>query len=137
MKHILDEAITGRIGEAKYRTEIQWRNGIFITDELEALGGKDLGPDPMSLLVSSLIACTIATLRMYIDRKAMDIPEITASANLYQMIENGETIPCFEKEIDFHSDLEPEVKARLLKIAGNCPVSKILKGKAVVNTAVK
>jgi putative redox protein len=45
--------------------------------------GKDLGPDPF--YTPSLFGSVYAIyLRMYIDRKGWDIPEINISLNLYQ-----------------------------------------------------
>lgn len=64
MKYLLENPIKGTIGSEKHLTTIYWRNGVLITDESEKLGGKDLGPDPYTLLLSSLVACTLATLRM-------------------------------------------------------------------------
>jgi hypothetical protein len=43
-------------------------------DEPERIDGKDLLP--FFTLLASLAACTLSTLRMYIDRKGWDIPEI-------------------------------------------------------------
>ncbi len=55
MKYILENPVKGNISEQKYKTSIVWRNGVFIADEPEKLGGQDLGPDPYTLLLSSLI----------------------------------------------------------------------------------
>jgi hypothetical protein len=52
-----------------------WRKHYGWTQSIE---GKDLGPDPFPLL-ASLAACALSTLRMYIDRKGWDIPEINIS----------------------------------------------------------
>ncbi|OYX86206.1 MAG: hypothetical protein B7Y83_02350 [Flavobacteriales bacterium 32-34-25] len=56
-------------------------------DEPEITGGKDLGPDPYSALLASLASCTLATLRMYIDRKGWDIPEINIAVNDWLLCE--------------------------------------------------
>jgi putative redox protein len=37
-------------------------------DEPKSIEGKDLGPDPFTLL-ASLAACMLSTLRMYIDQR--------------------------------------------------------------------
>ena len=82
MKYSLENPIQGTITQEKYRASIQWRNGVIIADEPEAVGGKDLGPDPYTLLLSSLVACTLSTLRMYIDRKGWEINSITVTVNM-------------------------------------------------------
>ena len=102
-------------------------------DEPLSNEGKDLGSDPFSTLLASLAGCTLATLRMYIDRKGWDIPEITISLNATQESE-GELETIFSRQISFSKDIPNEQKERLLLIADKCPVSKILKGKVTINT---
>ena len=76
--------IEGNISTQKYLCTIVWRNGKLLMDEPASLGGNDLGPDPFSTFLASLAGCTLSTLRMYIDRKGWDIPEINISLNLAQ-----------------------------------------------------
>ncbi len=84
MANLLENDITGTIGTQKYLCKISWRNGEFLMDEPESIEGKDLGPDPYSTLLASLAGCTLSTLRMYIDRKGWDIPEINIALNMSQ-----------------------------------------------------
>ena len=137
MKYVLEKAVLGTIGGQKFKTTIKWRNGTLITDEPEKIGGKDLGPDPHTLLLSSLVACTLATLRMYIDHKKLKIPEITVEANMAHRINGstGEITTHIEKSISYgNTTLDPERKARLLEIAERCPISKVLKGNITIAT---
>lgn len=133
MKSLLENDVTGNIGSQKYLCTISWRNGQLIMDEPESNGGKDLGPDPYSTLLASLAGCTLATLRMYIDRKGWNIPEIKISVNAQQELD-GEFETVFSRQITFSSEITQEQKERLLIIADKCPVSKILKGKITINT---
>lgn len=133
MKNLLEKDIVGNIGTQKYLCTISWRNGQLIMDEPESNGGKDLGPDPFSTLLASLASCTLATLRMYIDRKGWDIPEINISINAAQELD-GEFETVFSRQISFSTEITPEQKERLAIIADKCPVSKILKGKVTINT---
>lgn len=135
MANLLDHDITGSIGTQNYLCTILWRNGTLLMDEPESVGGKDLGPDPFSTLLASLAGCTLSTLRMYIDRKGWDIPEIKIAINLTQ--ENNEVFETIiTREISFSSNVDQETKNRLLIIAEKCPVSKILKNKITINTAL-
>ncbi|HTG66837.1 MAG TPA: OsmC family protein [Flavobacterium sp.] len=133
MGNLLEKDIVGTIGSQKYLCNISWRNGELIMDEPESNGGKDLGPDPFSTLLASLAGCTLATLRMYIDRKGWDIPEIKITLNATQELD-GEFETIFSRQISFSTDTTQEQKERLLLIADKCPVSKILKGKVTINT---
>jgi putative redox protein len=134
MKSLLEKDITGHIGTQKYLCTISWRNGQLIMDEPEKIGGKDLGPDPFSTLLASLAGCTLATLRMYIDRKGWEIPEINITVNATSESEGELTNTIISKNISFSTEITKEQKDRLLIIAAKCPVSKILKGKTTINT---
>ena len=133
MGNLIEKDIVGHIGTQKYLCTINWRNGQLIMDEPLSNEGKDLGSDPFSTLLASLAGCTLATLRMYIDRKGWDIPEITISLNATQESE-GELETIFSRQISFSTAISQEQKERLLLIADKCPVSKILKGKVTINT---
>src|SRR5215510_5084139 len=91
MKYKLEKPVRGFIETKKYQCTIECRNGKFIADEPPAIGGEDAGPDPYTLLLSSLASCKLITLRMYIDRKGWQIDRIAMSANLYQEIKDGVT----------------------------------------------
>lgn len=130
MKYILEHPVKGTIGSEKYLTAIHWRNRVLITDEPRKLGGQDLGPDPYTLLLSALVSCTLATLRMYIDLKVLDIPEISLEANMSQKMGNDGTVMHIECRIAIAEVTDTELQQRLIRVAENCPVSKILKGRA-------
>jgi putative redox protein len=135
MANLLENNITGKIGTQKYLCTISWRNGTFVMDEPENIEGKDLGPDPYSTLLASLAGCTLSTLRMYIDRKGWDIPEINISLNLSQE-NNPELTTTISRTITFSNEIEEDIKNRLLIIAEKCPVSKILKNTVLINTTI-
>ena len=134
VKYLLDKPVTGTIGVEKFKATLHWRNGVLVTDEPPKLGGQDLGPDPYTLLLSSLVSCTLATLRMYIDHKALNIPDIFVEANMFHRIEGENTILCIERRIDIGATQDEAVRDRLIHVAENCPVSKILKGNIRITT---
>ena len=135
MANLLEKDITGKIGTQHYLCTIFWRNGEFVMDEPENVGGNDSGPDPYSTLLASLAGCTLSTLRMYIDRKGWDIPEIKISLNLAQE-NNPDLETIITRKISFSSEVDEETKNRLLVIAEKCPVSKILKNKITIPTTI-
>jgi putative redox protein len=135
MANLLENDIIGTIGTQKYLCTINWRNGQLLMDEPASVGGNDLGPDPFSTLLASLAGCTLSTLRMYIDRKGWDIPQITIAVNLSQET-NPDLETIISRTITFSSEISLEQKERLLLIAEKCPISKILKNKTTINTSL-
>ena len=136
MSNLIANDIVGTIGTKKYYCSIKWHKGTFIMDEPVDLGGNDEGPDPYTTLLAALAGCTLSTLRMYIDRKGWNIPEITVQLNMTQ-----ETLPeiitTIKRDISFSVDVPQDQKDRLLTIATKCPVSKILEHKIVLNNILK
>ena len=136
MHYKLEKPIHASIGIEKYKCTIAWHNGKFIVDEPITSGGKDAGPDPYTLLLSSLASCTLITLRMYIDRKGWVIPEIIVNANLYQETKGDQLTTLIDRDISFPGEVDEEKKLRLREIAKHCPVSKILMNKIEVRTFI-
>ncbi len=130
----LEQPITAEIGTEKYKVTIQWHNGQLIGDEPVSVGGQDLGPDPYSLLLASLAACTLSTLRMYIDRKGWDIPHISVTLNMGKE-DNDNLTTIIQRDIQFGNAITDEQKEKLLLIATKCPVSKILSNNITIHTA--
>jgi len=126
--------VVASIGTEKYKCTVEWRHGKFIADEPESSGGKDKGPDPYTLLLSSLGTCTLATLRMYIDRKGWDVPKIAVSVNMYHEVRDGKTVTVIDRDLNFLSPVTDEQRERMVQIAKVCPISKILEGEIQVRT---
>ncbi|HEY4936924.1 MAG TPA: (4Fe-4S)-binding protein [Puia sp.] len=136
MIYKFEKPVHGSIGLEKYQCSIEWRNGKFISDEPQSSGGKDLGPDPHTLLLSSLASCTLVTLRMYIDRKGWNIPTISVNVNLYNEKKDDKITTIIDRDIVFSADTPEEQKTRLQEIAAGCPISKILENDIKVRTFV-
>ena len=136
MKYKFENPIHGISGIEKYQCTIEWRNGKFIADEPPASGGKDAGPDPHTLLLSSIVSCTLITLRMYIDRKGWDIPNMVVHANWYQEKKDEKLITVIDRDIIILSPVDDEKKLRLQEIASHCPISVIMENEIKVRTFV-
>lgn len=136
MQYKFEHPVHGSIGTEKYACRIEWRNGTILSDEPLSSGGKDSGPDPHSLLLSSLASCTLITLRMYIDRKGWDIPSVIVNTNLYQETREGKLLTVIDRDILFPVPMSDEQKTRLQEIASHCPVSVILENEVKVRTFV-
>lgn len=124
--------ITGDLVKDRQEITVNWRKGQLVLDEPTFNGGNDIGPDPFTTVLSGLIACTLSTLRMYIKRKGWAITDIHCSVNLLQQTEPFKT--SIYRTITFGQPVTYEQKERLLWIAKNCPVARLLQGEIVINT---
>ena len=136
MKYKFEKPVHASIAKKKYQCTIEWHNGKFIADEPPSVGGEDTGPDPYTLLLSSLASCKLITLRMYIDRKRWEIEEIIINTNLYQEIKNELITTIIDCDVVFPGSVNEAHKLRLMEVAKNCPVSKILQGDVKVRVFV-
>ena len=134
MKYKLDEPIKATLGSEKYQCSIEWRNGTFVVDEPVKAGGGDIGPDPMSLFLSSVASCTLITLRMYIDRKGWHIPEIGCVVNMYQTRNDEKITSVIDRDVRVMQALTDEQRNKLTEIANACPVSRLLEGEIQFRT---
>ncbi len=121
--------------EAGYTTLIKAGKHYIIADEPEDLGGNDFGPTPYELLSSSLATCTTMTLRMYANRKNLEVREIKVHVNHNKRhcedcanAEAGARIDHFERLIEITGNINADQRQRLLEIADKCPVHKTLEG---------
>jgi putative redox protein len=132
----MEKPVRGSV-EATYQCLIEWRNGTFVTDEPERLGGKDSGPDPFTLLLSSVASCTLVTLRMYIDKQGWDIPSIAVGVNYWQKARQGEAPETtIDRDVVFTGSVPTEQQEALREVAAKCPISSLLEGNVTVRTFV-
>lgn len=124
--------ITGDLVKDRQEVTINWRAGQLVLDEPSFNGGKDIGPDPFTAVLSGLVGCTLTTLRMYIKRKNWDITDIHCSVNMLQETEPFKT--SIFRTLSFGQPVTDEQKERLLWVAVNCPVARLLQGEIVINT---
>ena len=117
-----EATVTAHIGSTNYQVHFDDGKHTWLADEPESLGGGDRGPTPVSLLLSSLGACTSVTLKMYAQRKSWPLEEVHITLGI-EIGEEGSTI---DRKITLHGELSDEQRERLLQIANACPVHKIL-----------
>ncbi|OQP45275.1 hypothetical protein A4H97_32675 [Niastella yeongjuensis] len=124
--------ITGNLVKDRQEVVINWRSGQLVLDEPPFNGGKDIGPDPFTAILSGLVGCTLTTLRMYINKKGWDITDIHCSVNMWQEQEPFKT--CIYRTVSFGQPVTEEQKEKLLWIAKNCPAAKLLQGEIVIES---
>src|SRR3954465_282496 len=130
--HLFAKDITGDLLKDRQEVTINWRKGQLVLDEPSFNGGKDLGPDPFTMVLSGLIGCTLTTLRMYINKKQWNITDIHCSVNI--LLENEPFRTTILRTVSFGQPVTDEQKERLLWVAKNCPVARLLQGQILVDT---
>jgi uncharacterized OsmC-like protein len=106
----------------------------LVADEPIEAGGSDGGPDPYSLLLAALGACTAMTLQMYARRKEWPLDKVEVSlrhSRIYAVdCEECETkeakVERIDRYISLTGPLTSDQKNRLMEIAKRCPVHKTL-----------
>jgi putative redox protein len=105
----------------------------FVADEPAALGGLDLGPTPHDLVAAGLAACTAQTLRLYAKRKDWSLGAVRVEVTHER--KTGETpVDTFTRRIGLGGELTDAQIARLMEIAGMCPIHRLLTAGANVVT---
>jgi putative redox protein len=127
-----ESTVTGHIGSTNFQVLLDDGKHTWLADEPESLGGGDRGPDPVSLLKSSLAACTSITLKMYAQRKGWPLADVRVSI----AFESADGVSSFDRHIVLEGDLTDEQRERLLQIANACPVHKILTGTIAIRTGL-
>ena len=104
-------------------------------DEPLSVGGDDAGPGPYDYLLAGLGACTSMTVGLYARRKQIPLETITVSLR-HSRIHAEDCADCDTKvgmldridvELELTGSLTPEQRAKLMEIAGKCPVHRTLK----------
>jgi len=134
-------------GNGKFQQQVRVGKHRLTADEPKSFGGLDTGPSPYDFLGIALGTCTAMTLRMYADRKGMDLGRISvdvshAKVHAEDCIDCGEgrdgRIDRFERKIAVAgNELDDEVRKKLVEIAGKCPVHRTLEASSAVVTKVE
>ena len=108
-----------------FRTELVSAGHALIADEPVSYGGTNTGPSPFDLLAAALASCTTMTLRMYAQRKQLDLQSSTVRVT-HAKIHARECEDCetaggkvdeFRRVLSISGDLDAQQRQRLLEIA--------------------
>jgi putative redox protein len=119
-----------------YQTRIDTGDSDFIGDEPVASGGDGLGPGPYELLLAALGHCTVLTILLYARRKGWNVDGVSVRANHERLVLEEELdgelrrrkVERIIQEISLRGDLDEAQRARLMEIAGKCPVHRTMTG---------
>jgi len=116
---------TVTLGNTDFEMNAVMRQHEILLDEPAKVGGGDTGPASMELLCAALGACTVATLKMYVNRKEWPVGGISAEV---ERTATPNLKPIFTCNITVKGDFTGEQLQRMLNIANACPVHKALEG---------
>lgn len=112
-------------GRGKFQLLVRTGKHQLFADEPADFGGLDSGPSPFQLLGSALAACMTMTVRLYAERKQWAVKRIRTAVGHSREPEQTPR-DRFDVRLAFDGDLDEEQRARLIEIAGKCPVHKAL-----------
>jgi uncharacterized OsmC-like protein len=117
-----------------FRQEIVVGKHGLVGDEPVTAGGSAAGPDPYDYLLTALGVCTSMTVGLYARRKQIPLENITVTlrhSRIYAKdCEECETkegmLDRIDVEVELTGPLSREQHAKLMEIAGKCPVHRTL-----------
>jgi putative redox protein len=131
-----------RGGAGGFAQEIVVGPHRLAADEPASAGGTDAGPNPYDLLLASLGACTSMTVALYARRKGWPLEGVTVRLR-HAKIHAADCADCetregmidrIERNIELTGALTDDQRARLLEIAGRCPVHRTLQSEIDIRT---
>ncbi len=123
--------------DKNYLAEVKTRHHFLTIDEPVASGGDDNGPTPVEYLLTAIGGCVSITLRMYAERKGWDVGKIKVIVSQKEELTKDGIKKSLVEEISFEKEITDEQKAKLLVIAGKCPVAKMVKGETEIVSSIE
>ncbi|MCF8237799.1 MAG: OsmC family protein [Saprospiraceae bacterium] len=114
------------LGDEDFQCTVDNGNSQWLVDEPVDKGGQDTGPTPSESVMGGLGACIAITLQIYARHKGWDLGEVKVDLHLEGTEPGGH--PRIHRKITVQGDFDEDQKSRLLKIAGKCPVSRLISG---------
>ena len=105
-------AVDAVIGEHRLRLD----------EPLGTPGGTDTGAEPPEVLLAALGACEAITMKMYAARKGWPLADVRVRLNASTI----DGVFVIRRHLTIDGDLDEAQRARLIEIAGRCPVHRIL-----------
>ncbi|MBV9618523.1 MAG: OsmC family protein [Verrucomicrobia bacterium] len=127
---------------ADFSQKIEIGSHRLTADEPISFGGSDIGSSPYDLLLAALGSCTSMTIGLYARKRGWPLKEITVSLR-HSKIHARDCDDCETKEgrvdridmeIHLAGALTDEQRAKLMEIAGKCPVHQTLTSEINIKT---
>lgn len=123
-------------GQGRYQQTVHAGQHVLLSDEPEIMGGADAGPAPFDFLMAALGSCTSITLRMYAERKNIELKKISVSLEHEKIELNGKTCDHIRRQITLEGNLSEEQRQRMLDIANKCPIFRTLSQPVLITSAL-
>ncbi len=117
-----------------YVVDIQAGTHRLQGDEAEREGGRGIGPAPFELLLASLCQCTVATLRMYMQRKIWPDLPLHVHAELHADRDGAQYV---RRTVTIDGELDEAQRTRLGEIAEKTPVTLFIKRGTRIETTLR
>ncbi|HEV7320124.1 MAG TPA: bifunctional alpha/beta hydrolase/OsmC family protein [Ensifer sp.] len=133
--------------EGKFQQKIDAHGHRLLADEPQSYGGTNTGPTPYDFLAIGLGACTSMTLRLYAEKKGLDLDQISVEVD-HQKVHATDCAECvdkpvqdgridrFDRRIRVKGGISEDIAQDLLRIADRCPVHRTLEATSVIVTHV-
>lgn len=109
----------------------------IIGDEPVDAGGRDLGPATFDLLAASLAECTAMTVRWFARQRDWPLEHVEVKVDFRKKSVEGAALDLLEKKVSLRgAGLTGKQRSRLVEIAGQCPVQRLMEGSPVIETKV-
>ena len=98
---------------------------VLVTDQPVVDGGNDAGMSPVELFVGSLASCVAYFVGQYCARHQIPCEGFTVEAG-WSYAEQPHRVGAVEIKLNLPSDLTPEQREKLLKVAHGCTIHQSL-----------
>jgi uncharacterized OsmC-like protein/fermentation-respiration switch protein FrsA (DUF1100 family) len=132
-------------GAGPFQQLVEVGGHALLADEPVEQGGADSGPSPYDFLAVALGTCTSMTLRMYAQHKGISLGKVTVTVD-HEKVHAEDCRDCgegregridrFERVLEVEGGVGPELRDKLVEIAGKCPVHRTLEKSSAVVTRV-
>jgi putative redox protein len=130
-------AVHAELAPSGYRTVARVGAHLVVADEPASVGGSDTGPTPLELVAAALAGCISITLRMVAQRKGWPLEGVESAVALSkEAIEGARPRDRFDVQVRLKGPLDATMRSELARIAGRCPVHRLLAHGTTVETTI-